>query len=57
MDKQIEPRQYLIDSEKLKDIMRYLMSRPYGEVVNIMNSLSKLTPLKPNEGEQDVRKK
>jgi hypothetical protein len=27
------------------DIMRYLMTRPYGEVVNIMNSLSKLSPL------------
>jgi|TARA_B100000424_G_scaffold111611_1_gene83933 hypothetical protein len=57
-DKQeANPKTYLITSEQLMDIMRYLMSRPYGEVVNIMNSLSKLTPLKPNEGEQDVRKK
>ena len=54
---QTTPRTYFINSEQLMDIMRYLMSRPYGEVVNIMNSLSKLTPLKPNEGEQDVRKK
>ena len=57
-DKQeANPKTYLITSEQLMDIMRYLMSRPYGEVVNIMNSLSKLTPLKPDEGEQDVRKK
>ena len=54
---QATPKTYLVTSELLMDIMRYLMSRPYGEVVNIMNSLSKLTPLKPNEGEQDVRKK
>ena len=30
------PRMYHIDSEKLKDIMRYLMTRPYAEVVTIM---------------------
>ena len=33
-----QPRQYLINSEQLKDIMRYLMTRPYAEVVTIMNS-------------------
>ncbi len=54
MDKQIQPKQYLIDSEKLKDIMRYLMSRPYGEVANIMTTLSKLTPFK---GESNDGKK
>lgn len=36
---------YLITSEQLMDIMRYLMTRPYGEVVNIMNKLSSLSPL------------
>ena len=36
------PRMYNIDSEKLMDIMRYLMTRPYGEVVKLMNSLSTL---------------
>ena len=44
MDKQPQPKQYLINSEQLKDIMRYLMTRPYGEVVTIMNSLSSLVP-------------
>jgi hypothetical protein len=38
---------YLITSEQLMDIMRYLMTRPYGEVVNIMSKLSTLTPLDP----------
>ena len=50
------PRMYHIDSEKLMDIMRYLMTRPYGEVVKLMNSLSTLTPVDLNGGE-DVRKK
>ena len=41
---QTTPRTYLISSEKLKDIMRYLMTRPFGEVVKLMNALSVLTP-------------
>ena len=57
MDKQIQPKQYLIDSEKLKDIMRYLMSRPYGEVITIMNSLATLTLFEPKTGEKDNGKK
>ena len=50
------PRMYHIDSEKLMDIMRYLMTRPYGEVVKLMNSLSTLTPVNFNGGD-DARKK
>ena len=50
------PRMYHIDSERLMDIMRYLMTRPYGEVVKLMNSLSTLTPVDLNGGE-DARKK
>ena len=50
------PRMYHIVSERLMDIMRYLMTRPYGEVVKLMNSLSTLTPVDLNGGE-DVRKK
>ena len=45
MDKQTPPRQYVINSEQLKDIMKYLMTRPYAEVVTIMNSLATLTPV------------
>ena len=50
------PRRYLVSSEQLMDIMRYLMTRPYGEVVKLMNSLSALTPHNPN-GDADVGKK
>jgi hypothetical protein len=50
------PRMYHIDSEKLMDIMRYLMTRPYGEVVKLMNSLSTLTPVN-TDGGKDVGKK
>ena len=49
------PRTYTISSEQLMDIMRYLMTRPYGEVVKLMNALSVLTPY--NGGNTDDRKK
>ena len=49
-------RQYLVGSEQLMDIMRYLMTRPYGEVVKLMNSLSSLMPYNP-QGEKDADKK
>ena len=52
----VKPRMYHIDSEKLMDIMRYLMTRPYGEVVKLMNSLSMLTPV-DIDGGKDVGKK
>ncbi len=47
---------YHIDSEKLMDIMRYLMTRPYGEVVKLMNSLSTLTPVNTDGGENVGKK-
>ena len=50
------PRMYHIDSERLMDIMRYLMTRPYGEVVKLMNSLSTLTPVDLNGGEDVIKK-
>ena len=40
-------RTYLIDSIQLQDIMRYLMSRPYAEVVKLMNTLGTLNQLDP----------
>ena len=52
---QTTPRTYIISSEQLMDIMRYLMTRPYGEVVKLMNSLAGLTPV--SGGSEDVRKK
>ena len=50
------PRMYHIDSEKLMDIMRYLMTRPYGEVVKLMNSLSTLMPVNTDGGENVGKK-
>ena len=53
---QATSRTYFISSEQLMDIMRYLMTRPYGEVVKLMNSLSTLTPVN-FDGGKDVGKK
>ena len=50
------PKIYYINSEQLMDIMRYLMTRPYGEVVKLMNSLSTLMPVN-SDGGKDVGKK
>ena len=50
-------RTYLIDSMQLQDIMKYLMTRPYGEVITLMNTLATLTPFEPKAGEKDNGKK
>lgn len=55
-EQQPNPRTYNISSEQLMDIMRYLMSRPYAEVVKLMNSLSTLTP-QSSEGNSNDGKK
>ena len=51
-----QPRVYTINSEQLMDIMRYLMTRPYGEVVKLMNSLSTLMPVNTDGGENVGKK-
>ena len=53
---QVTPRTYLVNSEQLMYIMRYLMTRPYGEVVKLMNSLSALTPYNAGGGKDDGKK-
>ena len=53
---QPNPRSYLISSVQLTDIMRYLMSRPYAEVVKLMNMLSTLNQLDPSIGADFVKK-
>ena len=55
-EQKLKPRTYSISSEQLMDIMRYLMTRPYGEVVKLMNSLSTLTPVN-SDGGDNVGKK
>jgi hypothetical protein len=54
--KQQTSKTYFINSEQLMDIMRYLMTRPYGEVVKIMNSLSTLTPVNTDGGDNVGKK-
>ena len=49
-------RTYLIDSMQLQDLIKYLMTRPYGEVANLMNMLSKLNQLDPNISADFVKK-
>ena len=49
-------RTYLISSTQLHEIMRYLMSRPYAEVVKLMNSLATLSQLDPQIGSDFVKK-
>ena len=55
-EQQPNPRTYTISSEQLMDIMRYLMSRPYAEVVKLMNSLSTLTPQSKEGNNNDGKK-
>ena len=50
------PRTYLISSTILMDVMRYLLTRPYGEVVKIMNALGTLSQLDPKLGADFVKK-
>ena len=49
-------RTFLISSTQLTDVMRYLMSRPYAEVVKIMNMLATLNQLDPKIGADFVKK-
>ena len=53
---QVNPRTYLINSTQLTDIMKYLMSRPYAEVVKLMNMLATLNQLDPKIGADFVKK-
>ena len=53
---QSNPRTYLISSVQLTEVMRYLMSRPYAEVVKLMNMLSTLNQLDPSIGADFVKR-
>ena len=48
-------RTYLRSSTQLTDVMRYLMSRPYAEVVKLMNMLATLNQLDPQIGADFVK--
>ena len=49
------PRTYLISSIQLTEIMKYLMSRPYAEVVKLMNMLGTLNQLDSKIGADFVK--
>ena len=49
-------RTYLRDSMQLQDLIKYLMTRPYGEVANLMNMLSRLNQLDPKIGADFVKR-
>ena len=49
-------RTFLISSAVLMDVMGYLMTRPYGEVVKLMNMLATLNQLDPQLGADFVKK-
>jgi len=53
---QPNPRTYLINSVQLTELMRYLMGRPYAEVVKLMNMLAALNQLDPSIGADFVKK-
>ena len=53
---QTNPRTYLKNSVQLTEIMKYLMSRPYAEVVKLMNMLATLNQLDPSIGADFVKK-
>ena len=53
---QIGSRTYLVDSKQLQQIMKYLMTRPYGEVANLMAMLARLNQLDPKIGADFVKK-
>jgi len=53
---QVLSRTFLINSVQLQDLMRYLMTRPYAEVVRLMNMVSTLNQLDPSIGESFVKK-
>ena len=50
-----KPRTFLISSIQLTEVMRYLMSRPYAEVVKLMNMLATLNQLDPSIGADFVK--
>ena len=52
----IGSRTYLIDSIQLQDIMRYLMTRPYAEVVQLKSMLGRLNQSDPSIGADFVKK-
>ena len=41
----IKEKKYVLPSSILKELFKYLMAKPYGEVANVMGALAKLTEI------------
>lgn len=52
-----EMKNYLISEEIRQEVLKYLWTRPYGEVFRLMDSLLKLEERKENELEESSKKK
>ena len=52
---QPNPRTFLISSVQLTEMLKYLMSRPYAEVVKLINMLTTLNQLDPSIGADFVK--
>ena len=56
-EQQVVDKQYIISGSQVQSILRYLFTRPYGEVVNGIEVLSKgLRELDPKIGADFVAK-
>ena len=53
---QPNPRTFLINSVQLTELMKYLMGKPYAEVLKLMNMLTTLNQLDPSFGADFVKK-
>jgi len=53
---QPNPRTFLINSVQLTELMKYLMGKPYAEVLKLMNMLTTLNQLDPSIGADFVKK-
>tara|TARA_R100001510_G_C7579716_1_gene153166 strand:- start:498 stop:692 length:195 start_codon:yes stop_codon:yes gene_type:complete len=41
----IKEKKYVLPSSILKELFKYLMAKPYGEVATVMGALAKLTEI------------
>ena len=41
----IKEKKYILPSSILKELFKYLMAKPYGEVATVMGALAKLTEI------------
>ena len=55
----IKEKKYVLPSSILKELFKYLMAKPYGEVATVMGALAKLTEIEEttnNDTERENKK-